>query len=126
MNSIIPELLVEDLEKTLSFYTKVLGFKTVMSFPEKHPYFALLKQGKVEIMLYHRTQFSEEIPKFTNINMGGSLALFIKIDKIKQYYTKLKNKAEIIQPLHKTDYDTQEFSIHDVNGYVLIFSEETS
>ncbi len=43
----------------------------------------------------------------------------------KSFYGKVKGKAEIVQELTKTFYDMEEFSIKDLDGYILTFATPT-
>lgn len=124
-SQLTPELMVESVIQTLPFYTDILGFKTVMAAPEKDPFFVILANGPVEVMLYQREQFAAEIPQFDEMKLGGTVALYISVKDISVFYTKVKDKVKIIQPLHTTDYGSVEFSISDPNGYVLMFNERT-
>lgn len=123
IKDLIPELLVEDMSKTLKFYHDVLGFESEIVFPEKNPVFAQIEKDNIHIMLYDRNDFQNEIPKLRQMKMGGSILLYFKIEKIKDFYQQIKDRVKIIQPLHKTDYGSLEFTIEDCNGYLLAFSQ---
>jgi catechol 2,3-dioxygenase-like lactoylglutathione lyase family enzyme len=79
MKKITPEMLVEDMERSLAFYTEVLHFEVVVKFPDEAPVFAQLKNGEVELMLYLRAEFEKEIPKFGSMPMDGTVALYRKL-----------------------------------------------
>lgn len=122
--SLEPELLVEDMSMTLDFYINILGFELELSFPEVNPSFARIKRDNIKIMLNHRSSFEKEIPDYEKLKMGGTTQIFIKINGIKDFYEKIKNKIKIVQPLHETNYGSTEFIIVDCNGYFIDFSEE--
>ena len=123
---IIPELLVEDMPKTIHFYKDILGFKPEITFPEKDPIFVQVGRDKIHIMLYERSEFEKEIPKLKKEKMGGSVLLYIKAKKIEDFYKLISKNVTVIQQLHKTDYDCLEFTIADCNGYLIAFSESLS
>jgi uncharacterized glyoxalase superfamily protein PhnB len=123
---ITPELLVEDLPKTLEFYTKNLDFHTVVAFPEDEPFFALIENDQAQIMLYKREPFAEEIAEFSDTAMGGSFVLYIDVADVQAVHDRLKLVAPIIQPLHDTTYGTREFTCQDPNGYKLMFAQKIS
>jgi uncharacterized glyoxalase superfamily protein PhnB len=123
MKKAVLELMVDDMERSIQWYTDVLGFKKSMATPEINPVFVSLSNENVDIMLYSRQEFSKEIPKFKEINLGGSFVLYISVENIQSLYNSIKEKAKIIQELHKTDYGSEEFSLEDPNGYVLMFGE---
>ncbi|MFH1547436.1 MAG: bleomycin resistance family protein, partial [bacterium] len=75
------------------------------------------------IMLYLRNDFKKEIPQLKNTAMGGSFLMFFQIQGVDELYKKIESQVTVIQPLHKTDYGTKEFTIKDCNCYILGFSE---
>ena len=115
--------MVVDMQQSTDFYQKLLGFKVVVSVPDKNPFFVILKNGPVELMLYQQQEFVKEIPKFAKTPVGGSIALYLEVENIKPLFNQLKGKVNIIQQLHETLYGTREFSLEDVNGYVLMLAE---
>jgi uncharacterized glyoxalase superfamily protein PhnB len=121
--TIIPELLVDDLAAALDFYQTHLGFSIVTQFPENQPIFALIKNDQAQIMLYHRQQFTEEIPEFATQPIGGTFVLYINVADIQSVHTKMRAVSQIIQPLHKTEYGSLEFTATDPSGYKLMFSQ---
>jgi len=125
LQQLIPVLLVEDMSKTLRFYEEILGFRREILFPEKNPIFAQIGRDEIQIMLYVRSEFEKEIPKLAKINMGGTVALYIKADEIEDLYQKISQKVSVIQKLHQTDYGSFEFTIEDRNGYLIYFSQTT-
>ncbi|MBI2411248.1 MAG: VOC family protein [Candidatus Kerfeldbacteria bacterium] len=124
--SLSPNLMVEDMHKTIEFYTSILDFTVTMTVPdEKHPVWAMLQNDGVTIMLQQRASFVEEVPNFAQQPIGGSFSLYIHVDDIDTLYKKIQQeKITIIQELHKTFYGAREFSIKDVNGYVLYFAQD--
>lgn len=125
ISEIIPELLVEDMTETIDFYKNVLGFTEEIIFPEANPIFAQVVRDGLHIMLYQRHDFQTEIPKLKTLKMGGTVLLYIKATDIVDFYDEIKDRVKIVQPIHKTDYGTTEFTIEDCNGYLIAFSEET-
>lgn len=123
---IIPELLVEDMQKTLRFYQEILGFKPEIVYPQANPVFVQIRRDNIRIMLYDRSDFENEIPKLKKVKMGGSVLLYIEAEKIETFYQEIKDRVNIIQPIHKTDYGSLEFTIEDCNGYLIAFSESIS
>lgn len=120
---LIPELLVEDMPKTLQFYCETLGFKPGVTVPEKNPVFVQIGRDDIHIMLYERKTFEGEIPKLKKTKMGGTVLLYIHSENLKDFYAQIKSKISIIQSLHKTNYGTLEFLMEDCNGYLICFSE---
>ena len=127
-------MMVENVNSTVSFYSDALGFEFVMGVPEdsqnivtsnqedQRLSFALIKSGNAEMMFQSRKSLVNEFPEFSNINIGGSLTFYIDVEDIKQLYSNLKNKVKIIKDMQTTFYRKHEFSIQDCNGYILTFA----
>lgn len=120
---IIPELLVEDMAKTVIFYKEILGFIPEIVFPEKEPIFVQVKRDDIRVMVYARSEFEKEIPKLKKVKMGGSVLLYMMVKKVEDFYKQIHKRVTIVQPLHKTDYGALEFTMADCNGYLIAFSE---
>ncbi len=125
MIKLTPELLVENLITTLNWYQNVLEFDVVTVAPDHaNPSFARIKNGKVELMLYARRDFSQEVPAFKNIQMGGSIVLYLEVEDSGIIWEKVKDKVVTIQSIYTTAYGTTQFTIQDCNGYHLMFSSK--
>lgn len=121
--SLVTELLVDDMTAMVGFYTQRLGFRVLTSVPENTPFFVILENNTVQLMLYSRAKFAEEIPHFTAPETGGTFALFLEVEDIETLYKELESYDSIIQPLHLTTYGTKEFSLTDPSGYVVMFNQ---
>ncbi len=121
--SLVTELLVDDMQKMIDFYTKELNFSIVNSSPETAAFFAIIANGPVTLMLYRRNEFVEEIPHFADLKTSGTIALFLEVEDIHSLYKQFDNYPCLIQPLHHTNYGTIEFSIKDPEGYVIMFNQ---
>ncbi len=136
MKKITPNLMVEDVNRTVEFYKDVLGFEFVFGVPEgsqeevtswpeeRSLDFAMIKCGTVEIMVQARRSLTEELPELKGKEIGGSVTFYIEIDGIQEWYERTRNKATIIKDLHTTFYGMQEFYIQDCNGYILALAEK--
>lgn len=49
--------------------------------------------------------------------------MYIQTKEIRLFHDKIKDKVNIIKGLEKTFYGATEFSIQDINGYILTFAE---
>lgn len=126
LNSLTPNLMVNDVEETIEYYTDILGFTLLKTVPEKgNPDWAMVKRNDVVLMFQSVKSLKDELPKLKSQKPGGGLTFYIKVDRITELHEELvDNEVEIISDLESTFYDTIEFSIIDNNGYVLTFSEE--
>ncbi len=126
LNSLTPNLMVNDVEETIEFYTDILGFTLLMTVPETGKLdWAMVKRNDVVIMFQSKKSLTSELPRLASEKPGGGLTFYIKVDRITELHEELfNNEVEIISDLESTFYNTIEFSIADINGYVLTFSEE--
>ena len=118
-------MMVPDVNKTIDFYKDILGLGLLMTVPEKGEYdWAIMKSGNVEIMFQSQASLIKELPHLKERPLGGGSTLYIEIDDVRDLYDRLKDHVKIIKELYTTFYDTCEFSIEDLNGYILTFAEE--
>jgi len=123
MNTVSPNIFVRDIHKTISFYTE-LGFDLVLTVPETgEPDFAMMVSGSVTFMFQTFSSLGEELPDISRTD-GGSLLLYIQLKGIRALYERIKDKVTILKGLEKTFYGATEFSIRDINNYVLTFAED--
>lgn len=133
-HKITTNLVVENVDRSVDFYERVLGFRLVMGVPEgsqkivtaRDPAaclsFAAVARDDVELMLQSRKSFLEELPVFKDEPVGRSFTLYVRVASAKELYESIKDKATILQGLHTTFYGAEEFYIRDYDGYVLTFA----
>jgi len=119
-----PILWTKDLNKTITFYESVLGFKAVSNFPN----FVSLTREQVEIMFVVPQNDDDESPSdeptfFPKPQLTGSL--YILTDHVDQLWEMVKDNAEIRSPICDREYFMRDFSIIDNNGYELVFGQDT-
>jgi uncharacterized glyoxalase superfamily protein PhnB len=123
MESLTPNLFVKDIARSIDFY-KNLGFEVIMTVPEKGNYdWAMMKCENVLIMLQTFTSLGNDVPQISR-NAGGSLLLYIKLKNIRQFFERVKDFATVVKGLEKAFYGATEFSITDIDGYVLTVAED--
>jgi uncharacterized glyoxalase superfamily protein PhnB len=127
LKKLTPNLMVEDVERTLMFYRDTLGFQVVTTLPDSAPFdFAIVQRDGVELMFQSRTSLSDNVPALTGSPIGASQTFYIEVTGIRDLYEQLRDKIEIVVDFHSTFYGTQEFYFRDPNGYILSFSEAAS
>ena len=122
MDSISPNIFVKNIDETIKFYQH-LGFKVVMTVPEQGDFvWAMMTCGNVTFMFQTFDSLGSELPFISRQN-GGSLLLYIQTKEIRSFHNKIKDKVNVVKGLEKTFYGAIEFSIQDINGYILTFAE---
>lgn len=123
MDSISPNIFVNDINKTIDFY-KELGFNVVTTVPEQGDIFwAMMTCGNVTFMFQTFESLGTELPTISRQN-GGSLLLYIQTSDIRKFFDRIKDNVKVVKELEKTFYGATEFSIEDNNGYLLTFAED--
>ncbi|HET9111110.1 MAG TPA: VOC family protein [Ktedonobacterales bacterium] len=121
--SLAPNLMVEDVEKTIAFYRDTLGFEVTARVPEEGtPVWASVTADTVSLMFQQRHSLGEELPQLVDQPIGGTLTLYIGVDDADALYTRVRDKAHIIKEPMTTFYNAREFYLQDPNGYILGFS----
>ena len=110
-----PELIVADVDKSVDFYINILGFEKI----EGDSHFACLRAGTSEIMLMLKSDFDQEIPDLNRPQNSGWSILNIEVSDIKTLHENLENKVSICRSFRKTDYGTEEFTVTDLDGYLI-------
>ena len=123
-SKLTPNLIVASVERSLAFYTDVLGFSKQWTVPDASPYvFAAVVSGPVEIFLNAPEPAIAEYPSLKDRSIGGTLTLFIEVTDIQSVYESLKGHVNVVMPLEKKWYGVTEFAFTDPDGYVVTFAE---
>lgn len=124
--SLSPNIGVANVNETVTFYTKTLGFQLVVSNPDSGILeWVMLKNGDAVIMFQEMQSLKTEYPQLADYQSPGALTFYVKMKNMKVLYEKLRDTAHLAQDLHKTFYGTDEFAIFDNNGYILTITEES-
>ena len=109
-NSLVPILNVKSVEKSIEYYTKVLGFERHWDWPneKEDKTFASITNGKVEIFLCENGQGSP----------GTWIAYNpVDVDALhKEYHA---SGAQITQPPKDQPWGMREMLVKDIDGHVL-------
>ncbi len=127
-NKMVPELTVFDFEKSLKFYTEVLGFGIKFGRPEEN--FAYLDQEGVQIML---EQYSEDIwlTGKLEVPLGRGINFQVEFENIEPVYQRLKamnypffrDSKDVWRKTGDIQSGSREFLIQDPDGYLLRFMQ---
>ncbi len=130
-NQMIPELDVFDLEKSLNFYTKLIGFEIVYTREEDR--FAFLQMERVQLMIQELDLENNkwQVAKL-EYPLGNGINFQIDVTNIDEIYSRLKENnytifVEMEEHWYRKDnvlMGCKEFLVQDPNGYVLRFSED--
>ena len=102
---------VSDIEKSLKWYTEVLGFEIDSCYPEENPiYYDFKGIGAC---------FAIGLAENGIIYNGGRINF--EIEDVDWLWEQLKNKVTVIEPIYDTPWGTRKFTIADPDGNELGF-----
>jgi catechol 2,3-dioxygenase-like lactoylglutathione lyase family enzyme len=129
-NPLMPEIYVSDYEKSLHFYTEILGFK--FEYGRENPMFAFLSYEGSQLMIQQIEADDEHIGVLEH-PYGRGINFQINTSNIESLIESLKKnnyplRKELKEYWRKTANDaitgTKEFQVFDPDGYFLRFSQD--
>ena len=119
INNMSPQFLVLDIEHSIEFYTKKLGFDLEFRYED---FYAGIKKDGYSI---HLKSGKPSIEERRRRKENNDLDIVFSVDNVEALYQDLQDKkVEIIQPLCERPYG-KEFYIADPDGYILAFLESS-
>ena len=115
--SVTPMIHVPDVKRTVEWYTGI-GFTVVETYDDGGDglSFAVLSFGSGRVMFNGggaaSTQHRREVD------------LYVYSDDVEALFERLKDRVEIVEPLHDTDYGMREFLIRDINRFWITFGRD--
>ena len=128
-NTLVPEFYVIDFQKSLFFYTEILGFK--IEYKREDPQFTFLSYQESQIMIqqeeenedWHNGKLEHPFGRGINFQIKTNDALLLA-DKLNAVNYPLKRGLQDSWYKVKTTfYGYREFLVMDPDGYLLRFSE---
>jgi len=118
MKSFAPQLLVDDLERAITFYSEVLGF----SFgPTWRGFYAIGERDGFAVHLKCAPKSAEDR---ANRRQHEHLDVYAGVIGVDALYDACKAKgATILKPLARTAWGTNDFYLEDPEGYIIAFGE---
>ncbi|WP_445665838.1 VOC family protein [Fodinibius sp. AD559] len=124
LQSLTPNLMVEDVNKTIEFYTDILDFEVLQTVPEEGVLeWAMVRRDDVSLMFQKTESIRDEYPELKGQQSGGALTLYIKVEDFEGLYQEIKDEVNLIKKMHETFYGASEFAIQDPNSFILTFSD---
>lgn len=103
---------VSHLQTSIEWYTNILGFELDSTYPPEKPTYA-------DFILHSGACFS-----IMEDHLNSSSARFnFEVEDVTLFWNQLKDTVDIIEMLHTTPYHTKKFTIQDIDGNELGFSE---
>ena len=118
--SLSPQFLVDDLPAALAYYRDRLGFET--DFVYESFYAGVSRDG----FAIHLKCSPKTAADRVNRKQNEHLDAYIGVRGIDALFEEIQSKgARIIRPLETRPWAQKDFSVEDIDGYILCFSEAT-
>jgi lactoylglutathione lyase len=122
--SVTPNLLVQDIDRSTTFYCDVLDFSIKQTVPEKAPFvFVWLERDGVPVFLNDPKAVAHDFPDAPRRRAGGTATLFFVITGVDALHDRVAPHTAILMPLKTQFYGMREFAIEDPDGHILTFAE---
>jgi catechol 2,3-dioxygenase-like lactoylglutathione lyase family enzyme len=115
---IMPVLKVADIQRSIEWYTGVLGFQANGRFVGDGDGEGCFIQADGTELLLTTGSHLGGAPSFTG-------TLYFRVVGVDPLFARVSGRPEVVWPLEQQDYGTREFGIRDPDGYVLAFAEES-
>jgi uncharacterized glyoxalase superfamily protein PhnB len=120
---ITANLIVEQIEKSLTFWVDKMGFEKAVEVPDENRLgFVILTRGGAELMLQTVASVRKDEPRFApNAAQTKGCALFIEVADLDDVKTRLKDYP-IAMAERVTFYGMREIGVSEPNGHTVIFA----
>lgn len=127
-NNLHLELHVLDFDKVKSYY-EALGFRVVWErTPEAEKGYLVMEMDGSVICFWGGNEAIFDQPYFkqfpTSTPRGYGVELVIMVDDIQGYYERVKEHANVVEPLIKQPWGLVDFRVSDPFGYYLRFTSK--
>lgn len=120
MQSLTPILIVDEIEPSLKFWSK-LGYEKIVEVPEGDRLgFIILRSGPVEIMYQSRASVAKDVPAMADF--PSSSVLYLRVSNLDEIMKALTG-VEVVVPKRITFYGATEWSVREPGGNVIGFAE---
>jgi len=116
--SILAVFPTPNIEETAKYYNEVLGFRVVKYLDVKEPHICLYRDN-VEIVLTKSN--NEKVHPNRELYGYGEDSYFITDNQEALQNEFISKGANIVCPLHLTDYNNLEFVLEDIDGRWIAF-----
>ncbi len=115
-DALAPQFLVDDLDRSMRFYTDVLGF----TFGEPwQGFYAIGTRGGMRLHLKCAPKTEADR---THRRANTHLDAYADVTDIESFYAAcLAAGAEIVKPLEETPWGVRDFYLADPDGYIICF-----
>jgi catechol 2,3-dioxygenase-like lactoylglutathione lyase family enzyme len=118
--AISPFFIVSNVDRTIEFYCKKLGFETTFQEPEQNPFFAIIRRDGAQIFLKSEAGVMPLPNPQRHPSMRWDTFVYAPDpDSLADDFA--AHGAPFSKPLKDTDDGLRGFEVTDPDGYVLFF-----
>jgi len=121
LTHIWPFFIVANLKTSVSFYVDKLGFEVRYTGPDDGPYWAIVGQDNVSIMLKTITPDIKPIPNHTRHEWAAWDAYISTPEPDKLFDEYRSHDVSFKKPIQDNSDNLRGFELEDADGYVLFF-----
>lgn len=115
-------LLVHEIERSLPFWVRRMGFEKTVEVPEGDRLgFVILVRNGAEVMLQTMESARKDAPQFVPKNGASVAALFIEVDDFADTLQRLEG-YQIALPERTTFYGMREIGVFEPGGHTVVFA----
>ena len=121
ITGIVPQFLVDDLDRAIAYYRDRLGFELDFTYES---FYAGVSRDGCAIHLKHAAKPAGDR---AHRKQNEHLDAYIAVSGIRGLFSELQTRgAEVIKPLEHRPWACLDFYVEDPDGYILCFSEQTA
>lgn len=123
-SSVTPNLIVRDIDHSVTFYRDVLGFTVRQTVPEQAPFaFVWMERDGVPVFLNAASGIEEDYPGVASRPPGGTATLFFAVSDVDGLHAGVAGRAPVVMDLKTQFYGMREFAVTDPDDHILTFAE---
>lgn len=103
---------VSDFARAVAWYESILQLPAIGHWPPDDPKYAHFQAGQTQFAI----SVAEPVPAAGRYNFS--------VADVDQWWEKLRDRADVVEPLFDTPYGTRKFTIKDPDGNELGFVRE--
>lgn len=121
ITGIIPQFLVDDLERAIAYYRDRLGFE--LDFTYDSFYASVSRNG----FAIHLKEAPKLVADRAHRKENEHMDAHVRVSGIRGLFDELQQRgADVIRPLEERPWACLDFYVEDPDGYILCFSEQNS
>ena len=120
ITAIVPQFLVDDLERAIAYYRDRLGF--ALDFVYEGFYASVSRDGFAIHLKCAPKTTADRVHRKDNEHLDA----FVGVTGVRELFGELQTRgASVIKPLEEQPWNAVDFYVEDPDGYILSFSEQS-